>query len=132
MTTTYHHQRLWIILGVLLLLTVVALSLLTIPPPVGVPGGDKASHLIAYAVLMSWWGMLQYRHRWLWAVALPLMGLVLEFLQTLTRTRVLEWNDALANLLGVVLAMVLLATPAAGLLGWLDRLLPNRSDSGQP
>ena len=129
MTPVYRLARLWTILGVMLLLAVVALSLLAIPPPLGVPGGDKASHLIAYAVLMGWWGMLQQQRKWMWAVALPLMGLILEFLQTLTRTRVLEWNDALANLLGVLLALALLATPAAGLLAWLDRLLADRSDT---
>lgn len=45
----------------------------------------------------------------------------MEWAQSLTAYRVMEWADALANLAGVVLGMGLLITPAGRLLARIDR-----------
>jgi VanZ family protein len=111
---------------------VIVLSLIRIEQPVRIGQGDKFSHLLAYGALMYWWGMVRPDQRWVWAVALPLMGLALEWLQGLTPYRQMEWQDALANLGGVALALLLLATPARRLLAWFDRQLGDGFDTGGP
>jgi len=124
--------RIWAVLGYLMLLTVIVLSLVQIEQPLDITNVDKYQHLLAYGALMYWWGMVQPPRRWFWMIALPLMGLSLEWAQTLLAYRVMEWNDALANTLGVVLALLLLATPAGRLLALVDRKLADRVDSGNP
>ena len=124
--------RIWALLGYLMLLTVIVLSLVRIEQPLDIAHADKYQHLLAYGSLMYWWGMVQPSRRLFWMIALPLMGLSLEWAQTLLSYRAMEWNDALANTLGVALALVLLATPARKLLALIDRNLADRTDSGRP
>jgi VanZ family protein len=112
-----------------MLLSVIVLSLVRIEQPLHLEHADKYEHLLAYGCLMYWWGMVQPARRWLWMVALPLLGLGLEWAQTLVAYRSLEWNDALANLAGVMLAGVLLATRASRLLALADRKLFDRVNS---
>lgn len=132
MKNTFHAQPAWIAIGWLLVLTVFTLSLTRIDPGVHVPGGDKFHHIAAYAALMYWWGMLQPAARGRWALSLALMGVGLELVQGQLPHRFMEWQDATANVIGVAGAWLLLLTPAAGLLGWVDRQLSNRSDSRLP
>ena len=121
--------RLWAILGWLLVLAVVVLSLVSIEQPLKLENADKYQHVLAYGALMYWWGMVQPTRRARWATALPLMGLVLEGAQSLTPDRMMEWRDALANLAGVMLGLLLLKSPAQRLLTRLDRHLGNRLDA---
>ncbi len=121
--------KLWAALGYLMLLTVIVLSLVRIEQPFDVAHADKYEHLLAYGSLMYWWGMVQPRRWWLWAITLPLLGVMLEWAQSLAVWRSFEWNDALANLLGVVLALILLATPAKRLLVIVDSKLADRFNS---
>jgi VanZ family protein len=120
----------WSAVGWSLLATVVLLSLVSIEQPIDVPGADKWEHLLAYGVMMYWWGMVHPHLRWRWAVGLALLGLCLEFAQLLAPGRFMEWRDAAANAAGVLLGLAALATPLRGLLGWLDRQFPNRADPG--
>lgn len=121
---------LWVLVGIALLATIIALSLLAVPGPPGPPGIDKVSHVLAYGALMGWWGMVQPNRRLAWAGALLVLGLGLEFAQSLTGYRTLDHWDALANALGIVLALGLLRTPLGGILGWFDGQLANRFDAG--
>jgi VanZ family protein len=127
--THWNHYRWWLTIGWLLITAVVTLSVISFAPPIPVKGGDKYEHLLAYATLMYWWGMLQPRQRWMWALVLPVLGIGLEFVQSQMPHRHMDWRDALANSLGVLLALVLLASPFGRLLGWVDRKL---SDRGYP
>lgn len=122
--------RLWVALGWALVLGVVILSLVNVQQPLQVQHADKLEHLVAYGMLMYWWGMVQPPRRVLWAAALALLGLAMELAQSLTATRVMEWADALANLAGVALGLGLLITPAGRLLARVDRMFSNRGDSG--
>ena len=115
--------KIWATLGYLMLLTVIVLSLVRVEQPFEITHVDKFEHLLAYGSLMYWWGMVQPPKLRLWAAALPLLGAMLEWAQSLTAYRSLDWNDALANLLGVILALVLLATPAKRLLAAVDSWL---------
>ncbi|HSM69376.1 MAG TPA: VanZ family protein [Xanthomonadales bacterium] len=121
--------RLWAAMGWAMLLGVVVLSLVSVEQPLQVQHADKLEHLLAYGMLMYWWGMVQPPRRVRWAAALALLGLALEWAQSLTAYRVMEWPDALANLAGVALALGLLKTPAGSLLARIDDQLCNRGDS---
>lgn len=117
-------------MGWAMLLGVVVLSLVSVQQPLQVQHADKLEHLLAYGMLMYWWGMVQPPRRVRWATALALLGLALEWAQSLTPYRVLEWQDALANVAGVVLALGLLKTPAGGLLARVDLKFGNRLGPG--
>lgn len=132
MSHALRHARLWQGIGVALIVVVIAGSLASITPVMPVQGGDKLHHLLAYAVLMYWWGMLQPRRLGGWALALVMLGAALEFAQSLTPSRSMEWQDAAANAAGVALALALLATPASRLVGRLDQHLADRLDARRP
>lgn len=129
-TQQFSFYRLWWSLGWLMLLAVVALSLVRLEQPIQLENADKYQHLIVYGSLMFWWGMVQPARRRFWFVVLPLLGVAMELLQSLTPHRFMSWNDALANLLGVVLGSLLLHSPAAGILRMLDRQVRNCFDPG--
>lgn len=126
------YQPVWVTLGMLLIGTVVAASLLSVPGPVGVPGIDKVYHVLAYGALMGWWGMVQPTRRGTWALGLLILGLLMEGAQSLTGYRTLDRWDGVANTAGVLLALLVLRTPLQGLLAWFDRQLGNRLDPGKP
>ena len=128
----WHHYRWWATLGWLLVAVVIVLSLVSFSPPIPIEGSDKFEHSLAYATLMFWWGMLQPRRRWIWALALPTLGVGLEVVQSFMPLRHMDWRDALANILGVTIALVLLMTPLGGLLAWVDRQLGDRRHPGSP
>lgn len=113
-----------------MLLGVAVLSLVSISQPIRIEQGDKLTHLLAYGALMYWWGMVHPHRRLSWAIVLALLGVTLEWAQSLTPARTMEWPDGLANLAGVVLALGVLRTPAQRLLIRLDRYLGDRLDSG--
>lgn len=132
MSERLRFQPLWVLIGLGLLATIIALSLLRVPGPPGPAGIDKIYHTLAYGALMGWWGMVLPRRRIAWAVVLLAMGLVLEGLQSLTGYRSLDQVDAVANAIGVFLALALLRTPLGGLLAWFDGQLADRFDSRAP
>ena len=86
--------------------------------------GDKINHLLAYGVLMGWFGQLltNWRHRMFCALALILLGISMEFLQGMTSYRFFEWQDALANSLGVVFGLAALYFGADKILLWFESL----------
>ena len=46
--------------------------------------------------------------------------------------KLMEWTDALANGIGVMLGLALLLSPVGGFLAWFDRKLSDGLDSGGP
>jgi hypothetical protein len=128
-STTFRFPRLWRALGIALIAVVVLGSLLNIAPTLPTQGGDKLNHLLAYGTLMGWWGMVQPRRRLAWALGLLVLGGALEFTQSLTPNRYMEWQDAVANAAGVLLALVLLRTPISAVLTRFDRYLADRLDA---
>lgn len=105
--------RLWISVGVLLILLVAISSVITIPAPFKtLMVKDKIMHTLAYASLMGWFSQI-YRHdltRLLLAVGLVLMGVGIEYLQGMTTSRHFDVLDMVANTSGVVLAWALAYT----------------------
>lgn len=99
---TLVHRRLWRSIGWGLVALVVVLSLIPAPqlPDVGV--SDKFEHLLAYAVLMAWFGQT-HGARLLPFLGLVFMGAALEVLQGMTGYREMSAYDQIANMLGVCL-----------------------------
>lgn len=103
----------------LLLLTIVAVCALAFdphPPPAIDTGWDKRNHLLAFATLallaeLAFWP-------WRWRRARNLLGLLafgafIELVQTQIPGRSGEWLDLLADGLGIVVGMLLLALALA-------------------
>jgi len=108
-----------------LVLLVVYLSLANLElPQVPSTVGDKINHLLAYGVLMGWFGqlLLDWRHRVLCALVLIALGISMEFLQGMTNYRFFEWQDALANSLGVLFGLAALMVGADKILLWFESL----------
>lgn len=116
----------------MMLLVVAVVSVIPIDQPLPVQGADKFEHLLAYGALMYWWGMVQPQRVRFWLIFLVLYGLALEGVQGLLPHRFMEWHDAVANVVGVVVGMIVLRTRAAGLLAWLETKIGNRPDPRSP
>ncbi len=128
-------QTLWSALAVMLVIVIVYLSLAQLPHSgIDLPSGDKIGHLLAYGGSMWWFAQVWPRHRRYSAIALILLGVLMEVAQgTLTEHRRAEVLDAVANATGVLLGWLLATTPAGRLLFHIDRLLSaSRKDPSQP
>lgn len=117
--------RSWLCLGAGLVALVVFLSLTNLSQMPTTTLGDKVDHLLAYGVLMGWFGQLfiGWRSRFIVAAALVALGVAMEFLQGLTGYRYFEWLDACANVLGVLLGFGALALGADKILCRFERLV---------
>ena len=115
------YFRLWAAIGWVLVSSVVYLSLgpITLEGPEDIGLSDKAGHLVAYCVLMLWFGELYARRRrFIFALGFVVMGLMLELLQGAISYRSFEVMDILANATGVALGLTLGAKLFSG---WLHR-----------
>ena len=81
---------------------------------VGLPFVDKFFHAFAYFVLMVWFAQLYHDkfQRYMIALILIIIGVVLEYLQSFDAARMSEFADMVANTTGVVLAFSLTLTRA--------------------
>jgi VanZ family protein len=72
-------------------------------------GIDKVMHILAYTCLylLAWRAFPGTLLRWQINVGLLLFGGLLEYLQSLTDYRLMEWADLLANLVGLGLGSLL-------------------------
>ena len=117
------YRKHWLVIGWCLIALVWFLSLTPKPPEVGFKLWDKLNHFIAYAGLMGWFGQLYIQHskRFMVAIGFISMGIVIEFFQGMGSHRVFEYNDMLANTLGVAIAVVLIYLKADGILYWFEQ-----------
>jgi VanZ family protein len=112
---------LWRLFLTMALLAVAYASLAPVSRIAIFSGCDKAMHILAYICLylLAWRAFPGTSLRWQIAVGLLLFGGLLEYLQSLTGYRFMEWADLLANLVGI------------GLGSLLARFLP-RDSAGMP
>ncbi|MGB5209868.1 MAG: VanZ family protein [Gammaproteobacteria bacterium] len=96
----------WWLGGLGLIALVLGLSLMPSPP--AMTGSDKLGHVSAYATLAFWFSGLYPRKRfWLILLALFAFGVMIEVLQGLGGHRHAEYYDALANLAGIAIGLLL-------------------------
>ena len=116
-------QRLWIGLGILMVLTVTVASVIALPPPINkVMVHDKLLHTLAYACMMGWFAQI-FRHdltRLVLVVGLVSLGIGIEFIQGTTAYRQFDLLDMIANTSGVVLAWALAYTWVGNILCWTE------------
>ncbi len=117
---------LWLTIGWVLIALIVYLSLTASPPEVfEFAFADKLKHLFAYSVLMGWFTQLypSLKARGVWALALFLLGVAVEFIQGWSGYRFFDVADMAANSLGVLLGWWLSTKWLAGSLLRVDRVL---------
>lgn len=99
------NERTWRVLLALLALLVAFLALTPAPPPQASLGWDKLNHLSAFAALAACtvfgWRDARTAQRAL-LLALLAYGGAIELLQRLVSGRSGEWNDLLADAIGIV------------------------------
>ena len=96
-----------LMIGWLMVISVWFLSLMPLSVPVDtLQGGDKLGHLLAYFG-MTYWFLHLADNKKLVLVLFIAMGFVIELLQGLTGYRFFEWADLLANMAGVLMALII-------------------------
>ena len=118
------YRSLWLAIGALLVLLLLygSLAPARAMPPLG--GSDKFWHAGTYFVVMAYFSQLYapVRARLLIAVALIALGVAIEFIQPYVN-RNFDWFDALANSLGVAIALLMSLSPLGSILRCVDNRL---------
>ena len=111
-------RKTWIALGCAFIGTVIFLSLNKHPVDWGYFFGVKIGHALAYCWLMFWFAQIfkSLQARIAIAVALCIMGVLLEFAQLTTSYRTFGYKDMRDNAIGVVGGLLLGLT-------WLSTML---------
>ena len=112
--------------GYLMLTAVIYVSLMAKLPRSDVLYNDKIGHILAYGALMWWFAQLYPKSRRLLLAALFVaMGVILEFGQAqVSRYRILDTGDMLANSAGIIVGWILVKTPLAFTIYRIERWLP--------
>ncbi len=117
-------RRLWIMGGVLLVLTVLTLSLMPLkdkPDPL-IPFGDKVNHMLAFAALMAWFSALVPVKKYpLLFVSLIAYGALIEVLQHFSGYRYMELGDLLADSAGALVGWGLALVGLNKWCGWIEQ-----------
>jgi hypothetical protein len=126
--TPLRFERLWIILGMGFVQSVIYMSLVPNPPDFGVPESLKFGHLLAYGWLMLWFAQIHRAtgSRLGLATGFCALGTVLEYVQGMTDYRGFEYSDMLINSTGVALGLALAYTRLQNGLRTLEVLLRGR------
>ena len=118
--------RLWLSVGIALVLAVVVLSVIKVPTPVKeVMLHDKVMHLVAYAGLMGWFAQI-FRHdltRLVLVVSFVTLGVGIEFVQGMVPSRQFEILDMVANSSGALLAWAIAYTRVGQILPAMEKLV---------
>lgn len=120
-------RTLWWSLGIALLALITALSLLPLRgPQIDIPNSDKLNHLLAYIVLMLYFGQLAgagWRRRLRVAAALIAYGAAIEILQSMLPPRSAEWADLAADVVGIGIGWLLLRSALGQTMVAIERRL---------
>jgi len=127
-------STLWMTFGCLLVGLLIYASVMASPPEVHhFSGGDKLTHLLAYALVMLWCGLilLPGRAYLILGFGFIMMGFALEIIQRATGYRSMEVLDMVSNTLGVLLGGLLAKTRLSALLVNVENKLTKQPDIGE-
>jgi VanZ family protein len=117
-----HHRRLWISIGVAMVLVVAIACLVPAKelPKTGV--SDKVEHLLAFGALSFWFGSIVVRRDLPWVgLAVVGFGALIEIAQgAMGWGREADWRDLLADSLGSALGIALALTPLGRCVRWFE------------
>ena len=105
-------RPLWILAFIICLVSVLSLALMKHPPNLMDTGWDKGNHVLAFAVLTFLGRMSFPTQRLRLLLGLLAYGVLVENLQFMTGYRFSEYQDLLADVVGMALGY-LLAMPLA-------------------
>lgn len=122
------YRSLWLVVGYMLVSFVVYLSVTSEPPDpnIDIPFIDKFFHALAYFILMFWFSQIYHikKQRLFYAVALVLMGILMEYIQSFDPARTYEIEDMVANTVGVLIGILLSRNVFfSGILGRFERFI---------
>lgn len=120
------YRRLWLALGVLMLVGMLVVCLM---PPLSGPtvrGVDKLEHMLAWLIMSSWFAaLLERRALPVLAGGLIVLGIGIEFAQEfMALGRQGDWRDVVANIIGVSSGITLAAWSRESWLARLEKWLP--------
>ena len=125
MRTDLRFRRFWLTFGWAAVSIALVVSLLP-AQAVEIPNAnDKLEHLFGYFMLTIWFcGIYPRRQYPLIALAMILMGGLVEVLQALMNLgRHAEFNDLVADTVGICMAVVLAMTPLGNWPRWIESLI---------
>ncbi|HTQ37367.1 MAG TPA: VanZ family protein [Steroidobacteraceae bacterium] len=119
------YRRLWICIGLLLVLAICVVCLAPARDLPKVHLWDKAQHMIAFGTLAFWFGGIVVRRELLWvAVGVILFGGLIEVAQgTMHLGRDADWHDLAADAFGTVIGVMLALTPLGRWVCWFEALV---------
>jgi len=119
-STALHWIKLWHLIGALMVGFIIYTSLAPHPIlPMTQKWSDKLYHFTGYFGVMAWYAQF-VKQRFVTMVLLVVLGVSLEFAQLLVNTRSFEWADMLANILGVILATMIVRGVLVQLLTYFE------------
>ncbi len=123
---TLRYKRLWLMLGIMLIMGMLISSLMPLNLNSGIPHQDKLMHIVGYSVLTLWFLQIIRNQRAIVLIPLGmvLLGITVELMQGLTHYRYPDRMDAIANGIGCLVAALLALTPLRDTLLKLERYLP--------
>jgi len=120
----FHYPRLWLMLGLLMLLAIIVLSLIAIDQSmISFSYLDKIEHFIAWGTMMFWFVSLYPRWGLVLLGILLTLSLGVELAQALTTWRQGSAGDLIANFLGLLAGWAIARASNGRLLQYLDKWL---------
>ena len=102
------YQKMWLGLGMLAVLSLAILCLLPTSNLPNVKVNDKFVHFAAYFLLAGWFsGIVMPKNYLFFGTLLLAFSYLIEILQGISNYRSFEWQDLLANGLGITVALLL-------------------------
>ncbi|MBA3582820.1 MAG: VanZ family protein [Gammaproteobacteria bacterium] len=114
----------WVLVGMAGVVLLVVASLISLQGDFMSHQRDKLYHFCAYTLLTGWWLQLFRQHWQRASIALlfVVFGALIEYFQSLTPMRHMDYVDLLANSSGVLIAWACVRyTRMQNLLRWLER-----------
>lgn len=119
-----NHGRLWLVLGWISVMLALMVNLMPGSTMHSVEVNDKLAHVFGYVLLTLWFCGIYPRTRY-WVIALGFlgMGILVEILQgAMHMGRSADFNDVIADVIGIGIGLSLAAAGLSQWPRWVERL----------